>query len=161
MAAPSSRTKVQAVASRLCGGTGRAWLLVQIGVALRERGEVKRDSFTVVMPGGQAPLATQEQFLDDSARCQAPAERPHLPARVLKISQARTVNSSVVLLAGQGTGEIPHRAVRARVDWRSSVADAAVRTADVPARVRQRQGARRTADPARIEQGGLKTALYI
>jgi hypothetical protein len=46
-----------------------AWLLVQIGVALRERGEVKRDSFTVVMPGGRvAPLATQEQFLADSAK---------------------------------------------------------------------------------------------
>ena len=44
-----------------------AWLLVQIGVALRERGEVKRDSFSVVMPGGRAvPLATQEQFLADS-----------------------------------------------------------------------------------------------
>ena len=46
-----------------------AWLLVQIGVALRERGEVKRDSFTVVMPGGRVvPLATQEQFLADSAK---------------------------------------------------------------------------------------------
>jgi hypothetical protein len=44
-----------------------AWLLVQIGVALRERGAVKRDSFTVVMPGGRVvPLATQEQFLQDS-----------------------------------------------------------------------------------------------
>jgi hypothetical protein len=44
-----------------------AWLLVQIGVALRERGAVKRDSFTVVMPGGRVvPLATQEQFLADS-----------------------------------------------------------------------------------------------
>ncbi|HZI78416.1 MAG TPA: hypothetical protein VFD69_02825 [Vicinamibacterales bacterium] len=44
-----------------------AWLLVQIGVALRERGAVKRDSFSVVMPGGRnVPLATQEQFLADS-----------------------------------------------------------------------------------------------
>ena len=44
-----------------------AWLLVQIGVALRERGAVKRDSFSVVMPGGRSvPLATQEQFLADS-----------------------------------------------------------------------------------------------
>lgn len=44
-----------------------AWLLVQIGVALRERGEVRRDSFSVVMPGGRTvPLATQEQFLADS-----------------------------------------------------------------------------------------------
>jgi len=43
------------------------WLLVQIGVALSERGAVKRDSFTVVMPGGRVvPLATQEQFLADS-----------------------------------------------------------------------------------------------
>jgi hypothetical protein len=44
-----------------------AWLLVQIGVALSERGAVKRDSFTVVMPGGRVvPLATHEQFLADS-----------------------------------------------------------------------------------------------
>jgi hypothetical protein len=46
-----------------------AWLLVQIGVALRERGAVKRDSFSVVMPEGRTvPLATQEQFLADSAQ---------------------------------------------------------------------------------------------
>ena len=44
-----------------------AWLLVQIGVALRERGAVKRDSFSVMMPDGRVvPLATQEQFLADS-----------------------------------------------------------------------------------------------
>lgn len=44
-----------------------AWLLVQIGVALRERGAVTRDSFSVVMPGGRVvPLATQEQFLADA-----------------------------------------------------------------------------------------------
>jgi len=44
-----------------------AWLLVQVGVALSERGAVKRDSFSVVMPGGRVvPLATQEQFLADS-----------------------------------------------------------------------------------------------
>ena len=46
-----------------------AWLLVQIGVALRERGAVTRASFSVVMPDGRAvPLATQEQFLADSAQ---------------------------------------------------------------------------------------------
>ena len=46
-----------------------AWLLVQIGVALSERGEVKRDSFSIVMPDGRrVPLATQEQFLADSAQ---------------------------------------------------------------------------------------------
>ena len=45
-----------------------AWLLVQVGVALSERGPVKRDSFSIVMPGGRVvPLATQEQFLADSA----------------------------------------------------------------------------------------------
>ena len=44
-----------------------AWILVQIGVALRERGEVRRDSFSVTMAGGRSvPLATQEQFLADS-----------------------------------------------------------------------------------------------
>ena len=45
------------------------WLLVQVGVALRERGAVKRESFSVTMPGGRVvPLATQEQFLADSAK---------------------------------------------------------------------------------------------
>ena len=44
-----------------------AWILVQIGVALAERGEVRRDSFSVTMAGGRSvPLATQEQFLADS-----------------------------------------------------------------------------------------------
>ena len=43
------------------------WLLVQIGVALSERGAVKRDSFSVMMPDGRVvSLATQEQFLADS-----------------------------------------------------------------------------------------------
>ena len=38
-------------------------------MALRERGAVKRESFSVVMPGGRVvPLATQEQFLADSAK---------------------------------------------------------------------------------------------
>jgi len=63
-----------------------AWLLVQVGVALRERGEVKRDSFSVVMPGGRTvPLATQEQFLADSQQITKLrqnakiSERPVLP----------------------------------------------------------------------------------
>ena len=44
-----------------------AWILVQVGVALAERGPVKRESFSMVMPGGRTvPLATQEQFLADS-----------------------------------------------------------------------------------------------
>jgi hypothetical protein len=44
-----------------------AWILVQIGVALAERGAVRRESFSVVMAGGRTvPLATQEQFLADS-----------------------------------------------------------------------------------------------
>lgn len=46
-----------------------AWLFVQVGVALRERGAVKRESFSIIMPGGRVvPLATQEQFLADSAQ---------------------------------------------------------------------------------------------
>ena len=46
---------------------GGAWLLIQVGVALSERGAVKRDSFSITMPGGRTvPLATQEQFLADS-----------------------------------------------------------------------------------------------
>ena len=45
----------------------RPWLPVQVGVALRERGEIKRESFSLVMPDGRpVPLATQEQFLEDA-----------------------------------------------------------------------------------------------
>jgi hypothetical protein len=44
-----------------------AWILVQVGVALSQRGEVRRDSFSMTMAGGRSvPLATQEQFLADS-----------------------------------------------------------------------------------------------
>ena len=47
----------------------QAWLLVQFGVALHERGVVRRESFQIVMPGGRmVGLATQEQFLADSER---------------------------------------------------------------------------------------------
>lgn len=63
--------KVQAVAIYDYSQRNHAmdWLLVQVGVALRERGAVKRDSFSVTMPGGRVvPLATQEQFLADSAK---------------------------------------------------------------------------------------------
>lgn len=45
-----------------------AWLLVQAGVAVQQRTTVKRENFSIVMPDGrQVPLATQEQFLADSA----------------------------------------------------------------------------------------------
>ena len=45
------------------------WLLVQTGVAVRERGTVRRENFHIVMPGGrEVPMATQEQFLAESAR---------------------------------------------------------------------------------------------
>lgn len=45
------------------------WILLQAGVAVKERTTVKRENFQIVMPGGRmVPLATQEQFLADSAR---------------------------------------------------------------------------------------------
>lgn len=45
------------------------WLLVQIGVALRERGAINRDSVSLITPDGRTvPLATQEQFLEDAAQ---------------------------------------------------------------------------------------------
>ena len=48
------------------------WLLVQFGVALSQRTEVRRDSFhVVIMPGRrEVPLATQQQFLADAAQIQ-------------------------------------------------------------------------------------------
>ena len=48
-----------------------AWLLVQVGVALTERGPVTREQFSVMMPGRRTvPLATQEQFLADAGKIQ-------------------------------------------------------------------------------------------
>ena len=45
----------------------RPWLLIQFGVALRERGEIKRETLSLVMPDGRTvPLATQEQFLESA-----------------------------------------------------------------------------------------------
>ena len=42
---------------------------MQFGVALHERGVVRRESFQIVMPGGRmVGLATQEEFLADSER---------------------------------------------------------------------------------------------
>jgi hypothetical protein len=47
------------------------WLLVQFGVALSQRTEVRRDSFHIITPDQQkVPLATQQQFLADGARIQ-------------------------------------------------------------------------------------------
>ena len=40
-----------------------AWLLTQIAVSLRERGEITPNNFSLVMPDGRVvPLATHEQF---------------------------------------------------------------------------------------------------
>jgi len=48
------------------------WLLVQFGVSLSQRTEVRRDNFhIVIMPDRrEVPLATQQQFLADAARMQ-------------------------------------------------------------------------------------------
>ena len=44
------------------------WLLVQTGIALRERGQIKRDSISLIPPDGRVvPLASQEQFLEGAA----------------------------------------------------------------------------------------------
>ena len=46
-----------------------AWLVVQTGIALRERGEIKRDSISMVAPDGRViPLASQEQVLEEAAQ---------------------------------------------------------------------------------------------
>lgn len=45
-----------------------AWLVVQTGIALRERGQITRDTLSLVMPDGRVvPLASQEQFLEGAA----------------------------------------------------------------------------------------------
>jgi hypothetical protein len=44
------------------------WLLVQVGVAMRERGLVRRSNLRIIAPGGrEIPLASQEEFLADGA----------------------------------------------------------------------------------------------
>ena len=49
-----------------------AWLVVQTGIALRERGEIKRDSLSLVAPDGRViPLASPEQFLAEAAEIRA------------------------------------------------------------------------------------------
>jgi hypothetical protein len=44
------------------------WLLVQTGIALRERGQIKRENISLIAPDARVvPLATQEQFLEAAA----------------------------------------------------------------------------------------------
>jgi hypothetical protein len=88
-----------------------AWLLVQIGVALRERGAVKRDSFTVVMPGGRvAPLATQEQFLADSPQITKLRQNAKIFDRPVLIYFPKSADGEAVkwfALPGEGTVRNP------------------------------------------------------
>jgi hypothetical protein len=45
------------------------WLLVQTGIAVHQRTDVRRENFHIVMPGGRTvPVATQQQFLAEAAR---------------------------------------------------------------------------------------------
>jgi hypothetical protein len=44
------------------------WLLVQTGIALRERGQIKRENISLIAPDARVVhLATQEQFLEAAA----------------------------------------------------------------------------------------------
>ena len=87
-----------------------AWLLVQIGVALRERGAVKRDSFSMVMPAAAGAArhagAVSRGLPEDH---QASPERAHLPARrdqLLSEERRRRIHP-VVRAAGRGTVRDP------------------------------------------------------
>ena len=88
-----------------------AWLLVQIGVALRERGEVRRDSFSVTMPGGRsAPLATQEQFLDDSQQITKLRQNAKIFERPVLIFFPKSADGEYIkwfALPGEGTVRNP------------------------------------------------------
>jgi hypothetical protein len=93
-----------------------AWLLVQIGVALRERGTIERDNFSLVMPEGRkVPLATQEQFLQDAAQ-------------IVKLRQNASIFERPVL------SYFPESADGEYLKWFALPGDGAVRTlAVVPA----------------------------
>ena len=88
-----------------------AWLLVQIGVALRERGAVKRDSFTVVMPGGRVvALATQEQFLADSQQITKLRQNAKIFERPVLIYFPKSADGEFIrwfALPGEGTVRNP------------------------------------------------------
>jgi len=88
-----------------------AWLLVQIGVALRERGEVRRDSFSVTMPGGRSvPLATQEQFLDDSQQITKLRQNAKIFERPVLIYFPKSADGESIhwfALPGEGTVRNP------------------------------------------------------
>jgi hypothetical protein len=88
-----------------------AWLLVQIGVALRERGAVKRDSFSITMPGGRmVPLATQEQFLADSPQITKLRQNAKIFERPVLIYFPKSADGEFIrwfALPGEGTVRNP------------------------------------------------------
>jgi len=87
------------------------WLLVQIGVALSERGAVKRDSFSVTMPGGRmVPLATQEQFLADSQQITKLRQNAKIFERPVLIYFPKSADGEFIrwfALPGEGTVRNP------------------------------------------------------
>ena len=88
-----------------------AWLLVQVGVALQERGAVTRDSFSVTMPGGRAvPLATQEQFLADSQQITKLRQNAKIFERPVLIYFPKSADGESIrwfALPGEGTVRNP------------------------------------------------------
>ena len=88
-----------------------AWLLVQIGVALSERGAVKRDSFSIAMPGGRVvPLATQEQFLADSQQITKLRQNAKIFERPVLIYFPKSADGEFIrwfALPGEGTVRNP------------------------------------------------------
>jgi hypothetical protein len=88
-----------------------AWLFVQVGVALRERGAVKRESFSIVMPGGrEVPLATQEQFLADSAQIRQLQQNARIFRREVIVFFPKSADGEFLrwfALPGQGTVRDP------------------------------------------------------
>jgi hypothetical protein len=85
------------------------WLLVQFGVALSQRTEIRRENFHIVqMPDRrEVPLATQQQFLDDAARIQQFKQNARIFYRNLTSffpkSGDRVFNMRWVALPGEGT----------------------------------------------------------
>ena len=120
---------------------------------------VKRDSFSIVMPGGRvAPLATQEQFLADSAAIRLLQQNARIFQRDVIGYFPKSADGETLrwfALPGGTVRDPGHRAFRTRRgDWRPvfQVPDAAMGRRHLSARLRQRQGPRRAADPTPVER---------
>jgi hypothetical protein len=133
------------------------WLLVQFGVALSQRTEVRRDSFHIVtMPDRrEVPLATQQQFLADAARIQQFKQNAAFSTATSRATfeerESRLRHALGVAARGGHHPRAGGDSRRVRLAHRRSlfqVADVEVGVRRSSARVRSSKGARGAANPS-------------